>query len=85
MTTQDKIKNKFRVLKDWQIELDSKSIYKGQVNLNPKTKKAVIYDWEGNAPKDFLLHEILHIVFRASDTREKEELSIQDLCKIINL
>ena len=77
------LKNKFRVLKNWNIKIDSNSRYKGQTNFNSKTKKAVIYDWENESetPKDFFLHEILHIVFVASNTRKKEELFIQDLCR----
>ena len=77
---------KFRILKDWNIKFEKNSIYKGQVNYNPEIKVAVIYDWPNkNRPKDYYLHEVLHIAFRvAENSREKQELFIQDLCKLIS-
>ncbi len=84
-----RIIRRFRILRDWKIEYDTKSIYKAQVAVNAEKKTAVIFDWEGRPrPKDYFLHEVLHIVFYAvsysrkidKSAKQTEEMCVQDLC-----
>ena len=83
------LRNKFRLLDNWDIRYVTDSKYKGQVSINTETKRADIYSWvnEEETPEDFLLHELLHIACRESksadgDWHEKEEVLIQDICSI---
>jgi len=78
----EKMKKNFRVLNDWEIEYNYKSKYKGQCNFNKDTKRATIFE-HPTEPMDYVLHEMLHIAFAEADTREKKELLIQDICKLI--
>lgn len=84
----------FNLLKDWTIECDLASEYKGQCSFDPTTKRAVIYGWSGGKePDDYFLHEILHVlikdvVYSHATTpykvaREREELLVRDICKYI--
>jgi len=86
-----RIIKRFRILDDWTIKYDTQNEYKGQCSVSEKRKLAVIYDWGSRGrPKDYFLHEVLHIVFRAVMYsrkvdkylcgRENEEISVQDLC-----
>ena len=40
-----RIIRRFRILRNWQIKYDPKNLYKAQVEINPKTKTAIIFDW----------------------------------------
>jgi len=83
-----KLVSKFRVLDDWNISYDPHSDYKGQCAINEDTKEADIYGWGvlQTQPDDYLIHEVLHIAFRAAKRvgREGEELFIQDLCTMLS-
>ncbi|MDD5649987.1 MAG: hypothetical protein PHF86_06165 [Candidatus Nanoarchaeia archaeon] len=87
--------NNFRILSDWKIVYDSDSQYKGHCCKNVKTKKATVYAWysDEKEPEDYLVHEVLHIAIAQviysfkhehyEKAREKEELLIQDICKLM--
>ena len=94
MELQDQInhiRRYFRVLEGWEIHFNKESKCKCQCVANPKTKTAVIYDcdWNGGeVPKDYVLHELLHICLREIHhekgfKKKKEELFIQDLCDLL--
>lgn len=71
---------------DWTIEYDIDGDYKGQCVVNTDQKHAVIYAWPKGkkCPKDYFLHEVIHIVFSATDgCYEREEIAIRDMCKYI--
>jgi len=79
-------KEKFRVLVDWEIEFDDQSEFKGQTGINTATKHAVIYGWdnETKVPKEYILHEIIHIAIRAVENDiDKDEILVQDLSKML--
>ena len=85
----NEIKNKFRILSDWVIDIDNTGDYFGQVSISPTEKKAVLYPWHNSEePKDFLIHELLHVAMRAFDRspeetkHELEELLVQDICQL---
>jgi len=86
--------DQFRLLKDWNIEFDNNSMYKGQCTRNGETKRAVIYGWaDNNIPDDYFFHELLHIMLadlvhthatqHYKVARQREEEFVQDLCKFI--
>lgn len=82
-----RLSRRFRILDGWNISLDRRSRYKGQTNINAAKRTAVIYDWPpGEAvPRDFYLHEVLHIVLRAgygSGNLGRDEQVIRDLCRV---
>jgi hypothetical protein len=98
MKAEDRLANivkKIRILSDWKIEYDSDSQYKGHCCKNVKTKKATVYTWysDEKEPEDYLVHEVLHIAMAQviysfkhehyEKAREKEELLIQDICKLM--
>ncbi len=94
LTVQNEIKywqSKFRILKDWEINYESKTEYKQQCTAVAKTHRATIYAWgRGRRSKDYIFHEILHICQKEITfykeykvRREKEEMYIQDLCQIM--
>lgn len=84
----NEIRKHFRILEGWEITLNKDSKYKAQQCSNVQTKMATIYDWpDDNVPKDYILHELLHICLRAIHhsqgyLRKEEEEFIQDLCEI---
>lgn len=85
-----KWQGRFQILKDWEINFENDGKYYDQCSFNNKTKKAAIYPFCGEESKldHYVFHEMLHIcqcALRRGSTkerREKEELYIQDLCKI---
>ena len=82
----DSLCDLFRVLVDWAVIYDPKAEYKGQCTVNEKRRSATIYSWgRFRCPPDYLLHEVLHIAFRAAKARKREgeELFVQDLCKLM--
>lgn len=84
------IAKKFRVLDDWEIRQGSDIAfngepYTGQSNINLENKLALIYPWHNDTPEPhgYVLHEILHVAFRAASiSRESEESFIEDLCTV---
>ena len=86
-----KWKKKLRLLKGWKIVFNRRSKYKGQCSIGMQGRKQIIYDWGyGKAPKDYILHEMLHCCARIIREekvyklrRDKEEVFVQDLCLII--
>jgi len=88
-------KKRFRVLKSWRIYFAPKAKYKGQSALNSEKKTCTIYDldsWGGKKgmPEDYIFHELLHVAWREvqsckryKEKREKEEMLVQDICKIM--
>jgi len=85
-----KYQPKFKILKDWEIKFEDDGKYYDQCSFNNKTKKASIYPFCGEDSKldHYVFHEMLHICQCAlrrgttAERREKEELFIQDLCRI---
>lgn len=77
--------NDLRILKDWDIDIETDGPYYGQSVINEPMKVATIYDWDpdDDRPEDFFLHEYLHIAVRATKTREDEEILVQDICLLI--
>ena len=82
------IKKKFCVLDNWTITMGSDRTldgipYTGQCTINSGKHIAVIYPWHINElePSYYILHETLHIAFRAAlIDRKYEEFFVQDLC-----
>ena len=86
----EKYQSFFRVLKDWKIEYKDDGIYYDQCATNANKKSAWIYPVSVDTDfNDYIFHEILHICQteirkgKYMDRREKEELFVQDLCKIM--
>lgn len=86
-----RLKNSFGLLRNWRIRLVKHKKYAAEVSFDEEHRKAVIYAWPSNTeqPKDFLLHEILHLALRELDCRNKagtgyeaEEQLVQDICKL---
>jgi len=88
MDRLEETKKKFCVLDDWTITMGSDRTlegipYTGQCTINLDKHIAIIYPWHTNEPEPFyyVLHEILHIAFRAASIDYKyEEPFVQDLC-----
>jgi hypothetical protein len=80
--------SQFRVLNSWTVTYDPTVMYKNGCEWNKETKRAAIYGWGGIGPqpKDYLLHEVLHIAFHAATADDKalEEMFVRDLCRIIH-
>jgi len=81
---------KFRLLDGWTIEFDPESELKDQSSHNAKKKHGVIYDVSfAQMPKDYVYHELLHLAMAAlmlvqpRKYREREEILVQDLCRIV--
>ena len=78
------------ILKGWRVTFNTTHEYKGQCNISPVRNSATIYEWGGTrVPKDYILHEMLHIAFKAlyrmneyPERRECEESLIQYMCYI---
>ena len=100
MSPRDQIrfwKKQFRVLDSWRFYFAPKSEYKGQAHVHYKKKTCTIYDlpsWNGKKgmPKDYILHEVLHVAQRAvtghrkhKDKMEAEELFVQDICDVVRI
>lgn len=83
-----RLAKQFRVLADWTITYEDKSDHHAQCTIHPEEPLAVIYSWGKLSPEadDFLLHEILHVAFRAAQRlgHEGEELFVQDLCMLLS-
>jgi hypothetical protein len=87
------IQKKFRILKDWKISESKSKKFFAQCNINHKKKVGDIFQYgEGNVPKDYLIHEMLHFSIRAlwsmdkrkpKEMRLAEENLVQDICKLI--
>jgi len=85
-----KYQGEFRILEDWEINYEDDGKYYDQCSFNNKTKKAAIYPFSPGKERldQYVFHEMLHIcqcALRRGSTKErgeKEELLIQDLCKI---
>lgn len=91
----DKIKNRFRILKQWKIRYVSATETAQAIvafSFNHK-KTAIIYGFgKRKVPKDYHLHEVLHCAIKElldmdkrkpKDLREAEELLVQDICKMV--
>lgn len=80
----------FRILSDWNIQMEDDGVYYSQCVFDSEKKKAVIYPYhEEEIPSDYFIHEMMHIgmeEIRSTENmyerKEKEELFVQDLCKI---
>jgi hypothetical protein len=80
----------FRILEKWDIQYEDDGVYGDQCWHNNKTRIARIYPVtvETNID-DYVFHEILHIcqselrIGGYKNKREKEEMFVQDLCKIM--
>jgi hypothetical protein len=87
-----KYQSMFRLLNGWNITYNTTARYKNQCDINPSNKKAIIYEWTGDAKElgDFIFHEILHINFAAMGdygSREwfdNEETFVRDICNFMN-
>jgi hypothetical protein len=77
------LRSKFRNFSGWTIEYDTTAEYKSQSCICVEQKRATIYEGEPCCGEDYLLHEMLHIAFLASQGREAEEIFVQDLCSIL--
>lgn len=88
------VTKQFRILRGWKIKQSRSKRYFAQSTSFPKTKTATIYQWwgEGKQPDDYVLHEVLHIAFRALENMDKrkikerrdvEEKLIQDICRVV--
>jgi len=84
--------NSFRILKNWELNIEKNNNHSGQCFLNMTKRIAIICLWndEENKPPDFELHEVLHIAFAElflMDRRKQKELIIaeenliRDICK----
>jgi len=92
-----KYQSKFRILEKWKIDYDPNCEYKSQCSLNRKRKQAVIYEFKiidkDDDLENYIFHEMLHISFcelgnrhhykNYLEFREKEEILVQDITKII--
>lgn len=84
-------KKHFRILINWDIKFEDDGVYYGQCCAVKETRKAAIYPYDKyiKTPDDYIFHEIIHICMKEirigvyKERREKEELYIQDLCKLI--
>jgi hypothetical protein len=82
--------DQFAILKDWNVRFNHTSEHKGKVTTNPDLPRATFFPWpEGeNTPKDFYLHEILHLALRQykrtpeSEDFDVEEQLVRDICRI---
>lgn len=79
----------FRVLKGWKVSLVPAGKHEARTWISSKKKRAIIYNFRGQAPKDFILHEVLHIVLATLESLDKrspkivaenDEIIVQDLC-----
>lgn len=92
--------SKFRILQDWKIEYILGTGRYCSVTKNVKLRKAYIYPFRGRPPKDYFLHEIIHLCVAEikngpcdkvyygmvdSSAYEKEEIFVQDLCQIMKI
>ena len=90
----------FRSLIGWDITFSHEHGCTNGASVNAETRTAVIYEWGGDGPQphDYVLHELLHIVFaeatkspkikhsicpRADCKCEEEETLVQDLCGLL--
>ena len=86
-----KYKGYFRVLEHWDFVWISGSEYKGQITPNVRTKTAYVYEYGEDEPDDFIFHEMLHVCLReirsgtSKEQYEKEEMLVQDLCKLMGV
>ena len=85
-----KYQSMFRILTKWKIEYIDDGTYYDQCATHSTKRIAGIYPVSVNTDfDDYVFHEILHICQteirrgRYKDKREKEELFVQDLCKIM--
>jgi len=92
MNNLKKTFNSFRILKNWELNIEKNNNHSGQCFLNMTKRIAIICDWKDRKtkPPDFELHEVLHIIFAElflMDRRKQKELLIaeenliQDICK----
>ena len=92
----DQLHKRFRILKNWKIKYHEPNKHDQQrTGIYCNKQKAVIYGWpkrEKREPKDFLIHEILHIAANAlvwidrrhhKAWKEMEEEFVQDVCSLI--
>jgi len=94
----NKLKSNFRLLKNWKITHYNDGRYYAQCDWNKDKRIGIIYEYADNfdlEPDDYILHELLHLCFvelrkgrkkdgtRGLREREKEEIFVQDLCKLI--
>ncbi len=95
-------RDSFRSLVAWNITIGGDHGCTNGAGVNAETRTAVIYEWGGDGPKphDYVLHELLHIVFaeatrspkvknsicpRADCKCEEEEMLVQDLCGLLTM
>jgi len=88
-----KYQNMFRILDKWKIVYEDDGVYGDQCCHNGTKRIATIYPVTVKTDMDdYVLHELLHICqceLRKKSKylvkRKKEEMFIQDICKIINI
>lgn len=84
-----RLRKYLRILDDWKIDFVKSKTYFNQCVYNIDIKCAVIYNFKGKMPKDYLLHEMMHIALAEiykdkSDTeRIKEEQFVRAVCNIL--
>jgi hypothetical protein len=85
-----KYQSLFRILEKWKIEYHDDGKYYDQCATHSIKREAWIFPVTVHTDyDDYVFHEILHICQREirkgkyADRREKEELFVQDLCKIM--
>jgi hypothetical protein len=85
----EKWRRRFRhILKGWTINYDPKDKTKAKVWIDHKHKSAIIFAFgKRKVPADYVLHEMLHVCFRAvkhsKDWVWREELLVRELCNLI--
>lgn len=91
----DELKKRFRILKDWKVTYCKPSKKNAAIaNIGQNARRAFIYGWPRGEkePKEFLIHEMLHVVAKAlvwidrrhhKEYHEMEEELVQDLCVLI--
>ena len=93
MTPKEEIQfwqSKFRLLKGYKITYGKDDKYIRQVTYHKNGKQSHICPFgRGRRPRDYIYHEVLHICLhvlvwkmRYPEYLEKEEIFIQDLCRI---
>ncbi len=84
-------KRHFAVLKGWKIRYRPNEPMVACCTISSKTNYAEIYKWgKGTQPKDYIIHEMLHIVLAANrrvkgwlSVKQMEEETVRSICGII--
>lgn len=83
----NKLQKKFHILKKYGINfVEDPKLYKQSASEPPKNK-AVIFSWgKGKIPKDYFMHEMIHIAIGElleKYSKKKEERFVVDLCRLL--